>query len=190
MGNNKIYSICFFLFACQMAFGQVNFFTNDDTDSLATGFYQRGKKITVLAAANYPTMQFGAAFFIHNNENKASYYVECKTNGSRRATISGVECHGEGTREKEIAFTATSFNVGLGRGITKNWFLYAGVGVVLKTTNYENEVEDNYRYTVPYNDVWLNIPLGAMYVIDKNFSIAIGTELYDRCINVGFGYTW
>ncbi|MBR5432906.1 MAG: hypothetical protein IK117_00550 [Bacteroidales bacterium] len=190
MERKTVYSVCLFLFCFQLSFSQVNFFTDDESDSLATNFYQRGKNVTTLLVANYPSMQFGTAFFIHNNENKASYFVEFKTNGSRRSKISGVECYGEGTREKEIAYTASTFNVGLGRGFTKNWFVYAGVGVVMKITDYENEVEDNYRYTVPYNDVWFNVAVGAMYVMDKNFSVMIGTDLYDRCVNVGLGYTW
>lgn len=189
--KKKALYIVFLIFAgMQTALGQVNFFTNDESDSLAMHFYQRNKKVTVLGVANYPSMQFGTALFLHNNENKLSYFFEVKTNGSRRYIITGEECYGEATREKEVSYSATTFNVGLSQGFTKNWFAYVGLGVVLKTTDFENEIEDNFRYTVPYNDVWFNVAVGAMYVFDKNYAVMIGTDLYDRCVNVGIGYTW
>lgn len=174
----------------QTAFSQVNFFTDDETDTLSTNFYQRNKSITTLAVCNIPSLQVGASFFIHNAENRVSYYLELKSNFSRRYVIDGVECYGDGTREKEVAYNATNLNVGLARGFTRNWFIYGGVGVVVKHTSYENEVENNYRYTVPNNGVWFNLVGGVMYVLDNNFSASVGIDLYDRDVTLGLGYTW
>lgn len=183
--------LCFVLAAVSSElFAQVNFFTNETEDSLATNFYKRDKKLTALIVGNVPSLQFGAACFIHNADNRASYYLEAKSNFNRRYILEGEECNGEGVREKEVAYTTTSYNIGIGRGFTRNWFIYGGVGVVVKHTHYENEVEDNYRYWVTNDGVWFNIVGGAMYVTDKNFSILAGMDLYDRSVTLGFGYTW
>ncbi|MCQ2959658.1 MAG: hypothetical protein MJ198_05645 [Bacteroidales bacterium] len=174
----------------QATFSQVNFFTDEETDSLATNFYQRNKQITTMIVGNLPSMQFGTALFIHNAEDKISYYVEAKSDFNRRYVIEGEECNGDGIRQKEVAYKTTSLNVGVARGFTRNWFIYAGAGFVLKNTEFENVVENNYRYNVPNNGVWFNMAAGTMYVFDNNFSALVGLDLYDRSVTIGLGYTW
>ncbi|MBR3980918.1 MAG: hypothetical protein IKJ98_07145 [Bacteroidales bacterium] len=179
-----------FLGLAQLATAQENFFTDDSQDTLAKNFYQRNKRMTILPIVNVPSFQTGAVVMIHNNENRVSYYFEAKTNFSRYYVISGVECYGEGTREKKVSFTSTIFNVGVARGFTRNWFVYGAVGTVVKQTHFDNEVEDNYRYTVPNNGIWFNLAVGGMYVTDKNFSMLAGFDLYDRSVTLGIGYTF
>lgn len=191
MRQKYLLILLFAIFSCsQTAFCQVNFFTDDEADSLATNFYQRNKKVTALVVGNLPSFQVGAALFLHNEENRASYFFETKSNFNRRYVINGVECYGEGTRQKEVAYTTSSFTVGLGRGFTRNWFIYGGVGVVVKQTEFDNKVEDNYRYTVPNHGVWFNFVGGAMYVLDNDLSVLAALDLYDRSLTFGFGYSW
>lgn len=179
-----------FVALSQTTWGQVNFFTNEEQDSLAKNFYERGEKITVLAVANIPSLQFGATTFIHNTENKASYFFEIKSNVNRRYVISGEELYADGFRQKEISYTTQSFNTGLARGFSRNWFVYGGFGVIVKHSKFDNQVEDNYRYHIPNQGVWLNIVGGAMYVANNKFSMLAGLDLYDKSITLGFGYTW
>ena len=189
----KVLRYCFvFLFSLVsfVSYAQVNFFTADTEDSLATNFYQRGKQFSVLPVVNFPTLQTGFVCFLHNETDRASYYFEAKTNVCRRYVIEGEECYGEGTREKEVGYNTSSFNIGLGRGFTRNWFIYGGVGVVIKKTFYDNEVEDSYRYWVTNEGVWFNLVVGTMFVTNKNISALAGLDLYDRTVTIGVGYTW
>ncbi len=174
----------------QTLFAQVNFFTNDETDSLSTDFYQRNCKMTVLAVANVPSLQFGGSLFIHNDEDKISYFLDAKSNFGRRYVIDGVECNGEGTRQKEVSFVENSFNVGFGRGVKRNLLVYGGIGFIVKETKYDNEIENNYRYTVPNHDIWFNLVGGVVYVLKNNMSALVGLDIYDRSLTLGVGYTW
>ena len=185
-----LFQLLAFIVLSQTAWGQVNFFTNEEQDSLAKNFYERGEKITVLAVTNVPSLQYGATTFIHNAENKTSYFFELKTNLSRRYVITGEELYGDGIRQKEVAYTTQSLNTGFARGFTRNWFVYGGFGVVIKNTKFDNQVEDNFRYHIPNNGVWFNIVGGAMYVANNNVSVLAGLDMYDRSITLGLGYTW
>lgn len=170
-------------------FSQINFFTNVEDDSLATNFYQRNKKATILVCSTIPSLQVGGVLFLHNADNRASYYFEMKTNGNRRYVITGSECGGDGVRQKEVAYTTSSVSVGLSRGFTKNWFIYGAVGVVVKNTHYDNQIEDNYRFPVPNEGLWFNIAGGTLYVADNNLSFLIGMDFYDRGVTLGLGYS-
>ncbi len=172
------------------AIGQVNFFTDDAQDSLATNFYQRNKRFSALVVSSLPTLQTGATVFIHNKENRSSYYVSLKSNFNRRYVVNGEECYGEGVRQKELAYTASSLNVGLARGFTRNWFIFAGFGMLVKQTHYSNVIEDNYRYHISNQGVWLDVAAGTMYVADNGLSLLAGMNLNDRSVTIGLGYTW
>ena len=174
----------------QSVSAQVNFFTNEEADSSSTDFYLRNKKMTVYAIANVPSLQFGGSLFIHNNDDRISYFFEAKSNFGRRYVIEGEECYGEGTRQKEVSYTASAFNIGFGRGIKRNLLVYGGIGFIVKETRYDNEIENNYRYTVPNHDIWFNIVGGVGYVLNNNISALLGLDLYDRSVTLGVGYTW
>lgn len=190
MSKKKVHiSFLFAFFISQLAFGQVNFFTDDSMDSLATNFYQRNKKATIVAIMNVPSLQVGAIGFIHNGENKASYFVELKSNFGRHYVVNGEECYGEGTRQKDLPYRTTSLNVGVSRGFTRNWFIYGGFGMVVKRTDFDNKIEDNYRYHIDNQGVWFNVAVGAMYVTDSDFSVLAGMDLYDRSVTLGIGYS-
>lgn len=190
MNQKRIFIPVFFLLLSLSSIGQVNFFTDDAQDSLATNFYQRDKRFSALVITSLPSLQTGAIGFIHNNENRSSYYVSVKTNGSRRYVVDGEECYGEGVRQKELAYTASSVNFGLARGFTRNWFLMGGLGMLVKRTNFTNKVEDNYRYHITNQGIWLDIFAGTMYVADNGLSLLAGMDLNDRSVTIGLGYTW
>ena len=90
-----LFQLLAFIVLSQTAWGQVNFFTKEEQDSLTKNFYERGERITVLAVANVPSLQCGAMVFFHDTENRASHFFEAKTNVSRRYVIVGEELHGD-----------------------------------------------------------------------------------------------
>ncbi len=190
MNQKRIFIQVILLLLSVSAIGQVNFFTDDSQDSLATNFYQRNKRCSVLIISDIPSLQTGAMVFFHNKENRASYFVSVKSNGSRRYVVDGEECYGDGVRQKELAYTASSVNVGLARGFTRNWFLYGGFGMLVKRTHYTNVIEDNYRYHISNQGVWLDLVGGTMYVADNGLSIMAGMDLSGRSVTIGLGYTW
>lgn len=179
-----------FMLIAMLGFSQINFFSADIDDSLSTDFYKRNNKITCIVLGNLPSKQVGASFFIHNPTNRISYYIDCKTNIEQRYVISGTEIGGTGIQQKKIPYRSINFNVGIARGITRNWFIYGATGIIAQRSYFENESSNAYSYSIPKHGMWYNVGFGGMYVSEMNLSIQAGMDIYDRSINFGIGYTW
>lgn len=170
-------------------FSQINFFTSDANDSLTTDFYKRNLKLTALVIGNIQSKDVGASFFIHNPDDRISYYFDFKTNLKSDYVISGTEINGNGIQQKIIPYRSFICNVGIARGFTRNWFIYGATGFVAKRSYFENSTTDTYSYNIPNHGMWYNLSLGAMYVSDNKISVQAGMDLYNKSINFGLGYT-
>ena len=187
--HKKFLCIALILVSIQ-GFSQINFFTSESFDSLSNNFYSRNSKITCIALGNYSNKEAGAAFVIHNTEDKISYIIGLKTNIPSRYIITGNEIGGTGIQQKKIPYRILGFDVGIARGVTRNWMIFATSGFVAQKSYFENSTSDLYAYSIPNHGMWYNLNFGGMYISNNNLSFLAGMDILKRTINIGIGYTW
>jgi hypothetical protein len=199
MTIKKIILILSFGVLATSSFAQLNFFGADD-DALTKDFYKRSIRYTATAVCNLPKFNVGAAFLLHSPNNRISFYFDAKINTKQKYTIDGWKIDNVGHTQtpisKRVTYQYLLANVGIARAVTRNFILYAAVGVCAQNTNFtNNEItqETPYStqyYTIPRQGLQHNFGVGALYVTNKKFTLQLGMDLFDRSINTGIGYTW
>lgn len=193
MTIKKIFFILAFSVFATTSFAQLNFFGADD-DALTKDFYKRSMRYTATAVCNFPKFNVGAAFLLHSSSNRISFYFDAKINTKQEYTINGWEIDNiEQTQtpiSKRVSYQYLLANVGIARAVTRNFILYAAVGVVAQKTDFINTAGSGQNFTIPRQGVQHNFGVGVFYVTNKKFTFQLGMDLFDRSINTGIGYTW
>jgi len=207
MTIKKIILIFAFGVVATLSFAQTNFFGADD-DAQTKDFYKRSMRYTATVLGNFSKDKIGVgtAFLLHSPGDRISFYFDAKINAKPKYTIDIVEFDKieqttllVDTTIHHISFLA---NVGIARAVTRNFILYAAVGVSAQKTFAEgnfcnpvsNPVSDTRYYRKHYNitrqGLQHNFGIGVFYVTDKKFTFQLGMDLFDLSINTGIGYTW
>jgi len=208
MTIKKIILLCAFGIIATAGFTQVNFFGADD-DAQTKDFYKRSMHYTAVAVCNFqkfpkfkedstfsfPEFNAGAAFLLHLPTNRISFYFDAKVNAKQQYKIYGTKIdNAEKTTtpvlDSVVSYQSLLANVGIARAVTRNWIIYAAVGVSAQNTNFKNKHESGQNFTIPRQGVRHNFGAGVLYVTDKKFTFQLGMDLLDRSINTGIGYTW
>ncbi len=191
MTIKKIILIFAFGVLSATSFAQINFFGTDD-DAQTKDFYKRSMRYTATAVCNFPKFNIGAAFLLHSQQDRISFYFDAKVN-KRTYDIEGFEIDAEQNKlpiTESVKYDYLLANIGIARGVTRNWIIYAAVGVVAQRTDLSNEIGSGRIFTIPRQGLQHNFGVGAFYVTDKKITIQLGMDLFDRSINTGIGYTW
>ncbi|MDR1761559.1 MAG: hypothetical protein LBR55_03825, partial [Bacteroidales bacterium] len=185
MTIKKIILILAFGVIATSSFAQVNFFGADD-DAQTKDFYKRSMRYTVTALCNFPKYNVGAAFLLHSPYNRISFYFDAKINIQQYYTIDGTEIIDVETTNsisKSVRYKYVLANVGIARAVTRNFILYAAVGICAQKTDFSNSAGSNSYYSIPRQGVQHNFSVGVFYVTDKKFTFQLGMDLFDRSIN-------
>jgi len=199
MTIKKIILILAFGVIATSSFAQTNFFAADD-DAQTKDFYKRSMRYTSTVLGNFSKgkIDVGAAFLLHSPNDRISFYFDAKINAKRYYNIAGIEIDNVERTEmpilqkKEVSYQSLLVNVGMARAVTRNFILYAAVGVCAQNTDFKNKATPYYtdNYNIPRQGIQHNLGIGALYVTDKKFTFQLGMDLFDLSINTGIGYTW
>lgn len=188
MTVKKIIFIITFCALATTSFAQQNFFGADD-DALTKDFYKRSMHYTATALCNFPKWNVGAAFMFHSPNDRISFYFDAKINAKQRYTIEGFE-NNTIAISKSVNYQSLLANVGIARAVTRNFILYAAVGVSAQKTDFKNSAGSGKNFEIPRQGLQHNFGIGVFYVTNKKLTFQLGMDLFDRSVNTGIGYTW
>lgn len=181
--------ISFFLIVSLSSSAQSFFFIEDLTDTASNDFYEYNKHFCVMYQANWPENLFGLSLFIHNEDQRLSYYVEFKTNYKDDYIIDG-EVIETGTKiQKRGSYSRYILGTGIGVPIRKNLMAYGNVGILYQKTL--NDINPDRGNNFDYKDKTdFHLGVGFLYVTKKGFSGLVGADLTTLTLNVGIGYSF